>query len=141
MDVHAHPHIFLDRISVVKEKNTETKRFVGIPYKRAYLEGLGAHFLFNSDFVEVEKGMFLTGEVPRQTQFEKSDPRLFMEIDGKTSSDTFPDDQSLVLDTEKGLVLILGCAHAGMMNIIHHVMTKTMKDKFYAILGERISIF
>jgi len=135
VDVHAHPHIFLDRISVVKDKNTETKRFVGIPYKKAYLEGLGAHFLFNSDFVEVEKGMFLTGEVPRRTQFEKSDPRLFMEMDGKTSSDTFPDDQSLVLNTEKGLVLILGCAHAGMMNIIHHVMTKTMKDKFHAILG------
>jgi 7,8-dihydropterin-6-yl-methyl-4-(beta-D-ribofuranosyl)aminobenzene 5'-phosphate synthase len=45
------------------------------------------------------------------------------------------DDQSLVLDTGKGLILVLGCAHSGMMNIIHHVMTKTGKQKFNAILG------
>ncbi len=135
VDVHAHPHIFLDRIAVTKEKETETRRFAGLLYKRSYLECLGAHFLFNSDFVEVENGMFLTGEVLRQTDFEKSDPRLFMAIDGKTSPDTFPDDQSLILDTEKGLVLVLGCAHSGMINIIDHVMNKMNKKKFYAILG------
>jgi 7,8-dihydropterin-6-yl-methyl-4-(beta-D-ribofuranosyl)aminobenzene 5'-phosphate synthase len=135
VDVHAHPHIFLDRIAVTKEKETETRRFAGLLYKRSYLECLGAHFLFNSDFVEVENGMFLTGEVVRQTEFEKSDPRLFMAIDGKTSPDTFPDDQSLILDTEKGLVLVLGCAHSGMINIIDHVMNKMNKKKFYAILG------
>lgn len=135
VDVHAHPHIFLDRIAMTKEKETETRRFAGLLYKRSYLECLGAHFLFNSDFVEIENGMFLTGEVLRQTDFEKSDPRLFMAIDGKTSPDTFPDDQSLILDTEKGLVLVLGCAHSGMINIIDHVMNKMNKKKFYAILG------
>ena len=135
MDVHGHPHLFLDRISVVKEKDKETKRFVGLPYKRNYLESLGAHFLLNSDFAEVENGMFLTGEVPRETPFEKPDPRLFTEIGGKISQDTFPDDQSLILDTEKGLVLILGCAHSGMINIINHVVHKTGKEKFHAILG------
>ena len=135
VDVHGHPHIFLDRISVLKEKNKETKRFVGIPYKRNYLESLGAHFLFNSDFVEVESGMFLTGEVPRQTLFEKPDPKLFMEIGGKISQDIFPDDQSLILESEKGLILILGCAHSGMINIIQHVIHHRKREDFYAILG------
>jgi len=135
VDVHAHPHVFLDRIAVLKENGKETRRFVGIPYKKAYLESLGANFVFNNNFIEVEKGMFLTGEVPRKTSFEKPDPRLFSEIDGKTIQDIFLDDQSLVLDKEKGLVLILGCAHSGMINIIHHFISKTGKDKFYAILG------
>ena len=135
VDVHAHPNVFLDRIAVLQEKDKETKRFVGIPYKKGFLELLGARFLFNTDFVEVENGMFLTGEVPRQTDFEKPDLRLFAEIDGKRTQDTFLDDQSLILDTEKGLVLILGCAHSGMVNIIHHVIQKTKKEKFYAILG------
>jgi 7,8-dihydropterin-6-yl-methyl-4-(beta-D-ribofuranosyl)aminobenzene 5'-phosphate synthase len=88
-----------------------------------------------SYFTEVEKGVFVTGEVPRKTLFEKPDPILFSEIDGKTTQDTFLDDQSLVLDTEKGLILILGCAHSGMINIIHHVIEKTGKDRFYAIMG------
>jgi 7,8-dihydropterin-6-yl-methyl-4-(beta-D-ribofuranosyl)aminobenzene 5'-phosphate synthase len=135
VDVHAHPHVFLDRIAVLKENDEETKRFVGIPYKKTYLEFLGANFILNSDFMEVERGIFLTGEVPRETLFEKPDPRLFAELDGKTTQDTFLDDQSLVLDTEKGLVLILGCAHSGMINIINHIIAKIRKEKFYAILG------
>ena len=135
VDVQVHPNVFSDRIAVHKEDERETKRFVGIPYKKGYLESLGANFVLNTAFTEVEKGIFLTGEVPRKTGFEKPDPRLFTEIDGKTVQDTFPDDQSLILDSEKGLILILGCAHSGMINIIHHVMDKTGKETFYAILG------
>lgn len=135
VDIHAHPNIFLDRLAVSKEGDREIKRFVGLPYKRAYLETLGANFVLNREWVEVEKGIYFTGEVPRQTGFEKSDPRLVIELDGKRTQDTFPDDQSLVLDSEKGLVLILGCAHAGMINIIHHVIEKTGKDRFHAVLG------
>ena len=73
--------------------------------------------------------------MPRKSNFEKPDPRLFSEIDGKTTRDLFLDDQSLVVDTEKGLILILGCAHAGMINIINHVINRTGKQKFYAIVG------
>ena len=135
VDVHAHPHLFSDRIAVLKEKDKETKRFVGVLYKRAYLEILGARFLLNSDFAGIDQDMYLTGEVPRKTGFEKSDPRLFVEVDGRRIPDPFSDDQSLVLDTEKGLVLVLGCAHSGMINIIDHVMNKMKKEKFYAVLG------
>ena len=135
VDVRAHPHVFLDRIAVLKEEDREIKRFIGIHYKKSYLESLGANFVFNRDFIEVDKGLFLTGEVPRQTNFEKADPRLFSETDGTMTQDLFLDDQSLILDTEKGLILILGCAHAGMINIINHVINKTGKQTFYAIVG------
>jgi 7,8-dihydropterin-6-yl-methyl-4-(beta-D-ribofuranosyl)aminobenzene 5'-phosphate synthase len=135
VDVHAHPHVFLDRSAVLKENGKETKRFVGIPYKKGYLESLGANFILNTDFMEVEKGLFLTGEVPKKTLFEKPDPRLFSEIDGTTTHDLFLDDQSLIVATEKGLVVILGCAHSGMINILNHVVHQTGKKKFYAILG------
>jgi 7,8-dihydropterin-6-yl-methyl-4-(beta-D-ribofuranosyl)aminobenzene 5'-phosphate synthase len=135
VDVHAHPHIFLDRVHMIKENEKEIKRFVGLPFKKSYLETLGANFVLNKGFIEIEKGIFLTGEVPRKTSFEKPDSRLFAEVDGKMNLDTFSDDQSLILDTEKGLILILGCAHSGMVNIIHHVLNKTGKEKFYAILG------
>jgi 7,8-dihydropterin-6-yl-methyl-4-(beta-D-ribofuranosyl)aminobenzene 5'-phosphate synthase len=135
VNVHAHPHVFLDRYKIVKEEDKETRHYIGIPYKKRYLESLGANFIFNKELIEVEKGLFLTGEVPRKTPFEKPDPRLFVEEDGKTTQDIFLDDQSLILDTEKGLILIFGCAHAGMINIINHVINKTGKEKFYAILG------
>ena len=135
VDVHAHPDIFLDRMSVRKEKDREAKRFSGMIYKRRYLELLGARFILNADFFQVGKGMYLTGEVARETAFEKADPRLFQEIGEKMVPDTLPDDQSLILDTEKGLVLVFGCAHSGMINILNHVIRQTKKDHFYALLG------
>jgi len=135
VDVHAHPDVFIDRMAVRKQKDGEVRRFAGMIYKRSYLEFLGAHFILNSDFYEVEKGIFLTGEVPRKTDFEKPDPKLFREVQGKVVPDTLADDQSLILDTEKGLVLIFGCAHSGMINIMNHVIHKTGKDQFCAVLG------
>jgi len=133
--VHAHPHVFLDRIHLAEEDGKQTKRFVGIPFKRSYLESLGANFILNKDFSEIEEGIFLTGEVPRKTSFEKLDPKLFAEIDGKTNPDVFSDDQSLILNTKQGLLVILGCAHSGVINILNHIINKTGKDKFYAIVG------
>ena len=135
VDVHAHPHVFLDRVHVVDENGKETKRFVGIQFKKSYLELLGANFILNREFVQVEEEIFLTGEVPRKTSFEKLDPKLFAMTDGKTSPDVFLDDQSLVLTTQRGLLVILGCAHSGVINILNHVISKTGKDKFYAIIG------
>lgn len=135
VDVHAHPHIFLDRIGIRKVEGRETRRFAGLIYKKTYLEFLGANFVLNQDFSEVGKRLFLTGEVPRHTSFEKDDPSLFVQINGKLVQDSLMDDQSLVLDTGRGLVLVLGCAHSGMMNIIYYVMAKTGQQKFKAILG------
>jgi 7,8-dihydropterin-6-yl-methyl-4-(beta-D-ribofuranosyl)aminobenzene 5'-phosphate synthase len=135
VDVYAHPHVFLDRFHVVEENGKETRRFIGIPFKRSYLESLGANFILSKDFFEVEEGIFLTGEVPRRTSFEKLDPKLFTEKDGKMVPDAFSDDQSLVLSTERGLLVILGCAHSGVINILTHIINKTGKDKFYAIVG------
>ena len=135
VDVHVHPDVFIDRIHVFEEEGQEKKRFVGLPFKKSYLEFLGANFIFNKHFTQLEERIFLTGEVPRRTGFEKPDLRLVSEKDGKLGQDIFADDQSLIIDTEKGLFLILGCAHSGLINIINHVIAKTGKDKFHAILG------
>ncbi len=116
VDVHAHPHVFLDRKAMHKEDGKDKIKFVGLPHKRGYLETLGARFILTTDFHQVEEGMFLTGEVPRKTPFEKPSTTLFSEIDGKSSQDAFLDDQALILDTAKGLILVLGCAHSGMIN-------------------------
>jgi len=135
LDVNAHPNLFTDRIAIHKQNGKEIPRYIGIPYKKRYLEYLGARFVVNTEFTEVEKGMFLTGEVPRITTLEKQDATLFIEENGKRVPDVFLDDQSLIIMTRKGLVLILGCAHAGIINIISHVIQKMGREDFHAILG------
>ncbi len=135
VEVLAHPQIFAERIAVTKENDGEKRRFVGIPYRRDYLEFSGARFDLKREFYELEDGMFLTGEIVRETSFEESDPRLLAKEDGKWIPDEFLDDQSLVLDTPEGLVIMSGCSHSGMINTINHGMEKTGNEKLYALLG------
>ncbi len=95
IEVHAHPNLFLDRIALPKEKSGERIMYMGIPYQRSYLELLGAQFKLNREFLEVEDGMFLTGEFSRKSSFENLDPRFQIKRKKTYSTDTFADDQSL----------------------------------------------
>lgn len=133
VDVHAHPEVFLERIW---SSQGET-RSIGIPYRRGYLESLGADFKLNSDMVEVGPGLLLSGEIPRKSSFEKGDANMTALLpDGnRIHPDPLKDDLSLIVRSDKGLILVLGCAHAGLINIIEYTLEKTGKDKIYAIVG------
>ncbi|TRO78798.1 MBL fold metallo-hydrolase [Desulfuromonas acetexigens] len=127
IDVHGHPDLFLARY--------REDRFIGIPHRREYLEAQGARFILNREMHKVAQGLWLTGEVPRHTAFEQGDPLMTAVCCGTTSHDDILDDLSLVVESEKGLILVLGCAHAGLVNIMDHVLAKLGRDGFYAILG------
>jgi 7,8-dihydropterin-6-yl-methyl-4-(beta-D-ribofuranosyl)aminobenzene 5'-phosphate synthase len=135
VDILAHPDIFSTRYRISQADGKEVRRYVGLKFQRAYLESLGGRFILEKNFREVTREMFLTGEVPRRTSFEKGEGRLFAESQGKLIPDPFLDDQSLVIESQKGLVLVLGCAHSGMINILEHAIEKTGKDQVHAIIG------
>lgn len=132
-DVFGHPDMFLDRFW----SDGKTSRFIGIPYRRAYLESLGAGFRLGTEMAEIGPGVYLTGEIPRVTSFEKGDANMTAcHPDGKAlHPDPLKDDLSLLVDTDKGLILVFGCAHAGMVNIIRYVMEKMQRDRIYAVIG------
>jgi len=135
VDILAHPDLFTIRYRVYQKDGKEIKRFVGLKFQKAYLESLGGKFILEKNFREVTREMYLTGEVPRKTLFEKGAPNLFAESQGKLIPDPLLDDQSLVIESPQGLVLVLGCAHAGMINTLGHAMEKTGKDRVYAVIG------
>lgn len=135
VDILAHPDLFTIRYRISQKDGKEIKRFVGLKFQKAYLESLGGKFILEKNFREVTREMYLTGEVPRKTPFEKGAPNLFAESQGKLIPDPLLDDQSLVIESPQGLVLVLGCAHAGMINTLGHAMEKTGKDRVYAVIG------
>ena len=133
LDVYAHPDIFAEKMSASEGKT----RFAGIPYRRSYLESLGACFRLGTEMIEVGSGLTLSGEIPRTSAFEKGDDRLIVREAGgeKVHPDPLMDDQSLIVDSDKCLILVLGCAHAGMINIIDYVMRKMDRDRIHAVIG------
>lgn len=78
----------------------------------------------------------VTGEVERSTSFEKGFPQALMGRDGEMAPDPIIDDQSLVVHVKgKGLVVISGCAHAGIINTILYSRKITGIEEVHAVLG------
>jgi 7,8-dihydropterin-6-yl-methyl-4-(beta-D-ribofuranosyl)aminobenzene 5'-phosphate synthase len=126
----AHPAVFAKRYAI----RESVQHSIGIPYDEEFLRGLGATFSYSDAFRELSPGIFLTGEVPRVTDFERGDTALFCDPSG-CEADTVADDQSLVMVTPKGLLLLLGCCHAGLVNTIELAREKTGVDDVYAVIG------
>ena len=80
--------------------------------------------------------IMVTGEVDRVTPFEKGLPNAVLERDGKIEKDPIADDQALVINLKgKGLVIIAGCSHAGIINTIFYAQKLTGIEKVHAIVG------
>jgi 7,8-dihydropterin-6-yl-methyl-4-(beta-D-ribofuranosyl)aminobenzene 5'-phosphate synthase len=131
VEVFAHDGIFTPRHRV---KDTGECYPIGIPFERSAYEEAGATFNCSTLFREISPGITLTGEVPRVTSFEKGDQGLYCDCSGQ-ELDATPDDQSLVIETEKGLVILLGCCHAGLVNTLEHIAYQSGRRDVYAIIG------
>ncbi|MFL6315826.1 MAG: MBL fold metallo-hydrolase [Nitrososphaeraceae archaeon] len=85
----------------------------------------------------IEDSILVTGEIPRTNDFEKGFPNHYSEIDGKMENDPLiKDDQAIVLNIkDKGLVIITGCAHAGIINIIKYAKELSGENRVYALIG------
>ena len=97
----------------------------------------------NVDIIESETPVCLaddmimvTGEVERTTPFEKGMPNALMEQNGELVHDPIIDDQSIAMKLKgKGLVVVSGCAHAGIVNTLMFAQKTTGEQKVHAVLG------
>jgi 7,8-dihydropterin-6-yl-methyl-4-(beta-D-ribofuranosyl)aminobenzene 5'-phosphate synthase len=132
----AHPDIFTKKYAELKTPDREDYVFIGMRYSRDYLEGaLQARFNLTQAFTEIAPGIFFSGEVPRQTDFEFPDRRLKVKHKGKITDDPLLDDVSLLIETDQGPVILLGCAHAGVVNVMNHFSSRTGHKAFRAVIG------
>lgn len=109
----AHPAVFEPRWAV-----NGAERYIGPPLSRAELEGLGATVELTTAPVELAPGVTTTGQVPRDAQDLPGDARLRVERAGRLQPDDFIDDLSLVVRLKRAGVVVTGCAHAGLLNIV-----------------------
>jgi 7,8-dihydropterin-6-yl-methyl-4-(beta-D-ribofuranosyl)aminobenzene 5'-phosphate synthase len=131
VDIYAHPDFFKESYSVTGN----TARYIGVPYPRPLLETKGATFKFSSEFRQIEPGLWLTGEVPRRTDYELGDGKQMIKSGKGYVKDDLRDDQSVVVETGKGLFIILGCCHSGIINTLSYIMEKMGRRPIYAVIG------
>ncbi len=131
VDIYAHPDFFKASYSV----SGNTARYIGVPYPRPLLEAKGAAFKFSAEFRQIEPGLWLTGEVPRRTDYELGDGKQMVKSGEGYVKDDIMDDQSVVVETAKGLFIILGCCHAGIINTLSYIEEKMGRRHIHAVIG------
>lgn len=107
--IYAHPEAFRPKY--------KEDRFIGLPFTRDRLEA-DADIVDHREPVEVADGITALGEIPRPHPDNPTGETTT--DDGERIDDRVIDDQSLAVETDSGLALVLGCCHAGLMNTIEH---------------------
>jgi 7,8-dihydropterin-6-yl-methyl-4-(beta-D-ribofuranosyl)aminobenzene 5'-phosphate synthase len=83
---------------------------------------------------ELVPGIFVTGEIPRRNAFEDTGGRFFLDA-ASTHPDLLLDDQALFFDTQQGLVVLLGCGHAGVVNTLEYIRHLTGERPIHTVMG------
>jgi 7,8-dihydropterin-6-yl-methyl-4-(beta-D-ribofuranosyl)aminobenzene 5'-phosphate synthase len=132
LDVLAHPDVWATQYA---RRDKENFQYIGIPFKQEDLESCGARFNLSKEPIYITDRILTTGEVPMTTDYETIDEILYVRENGTFRPDKLADDLSLIIDTDFGLVVILGCAHRGIVNTLRHAQKLTGKEMVYAVIG------
>lgn len=132
IEIIAHPDIFQPKFVHIKDAVT---RDIGIPFAREELEALGARFNLSPDPVQINSFTTTTGEIATTTEYEQIEATLHTKKGDQYVPDELADDLSVIIKTEKGLIVLLGCAHRGIINTLNHARQQTGIEKIYAVIG------
>jgi 7,8-dihydropterin-6-yl-methyl-4-(beta-D-ribofuranosyl)aminobenzene 5'-phosphate synthase len=104
---------------------------------RADIEALGlVRVVEVKSPTEVVPGGYFTGNIDRVTEYEKAPPVLLVKKGDAAVVDSFPGEQAMAFNVKgKGLVVLSGCAHAGIVNTVKHVQKMTGIEKVHAVVG------
>lgn len=110
-------------------------RSIGIPPRSLeVLETWRNRVVWTRTATEVVPGVWCTGEIPRYREEPEEEQAFYLDGAGETP-DPLVDDQALFAETKRGLVIVSGCAHAGVANTVDHVCRLTGRDRIHALAG------
>lgn len=133
LEVIAHPDVWAPKYW--RSSDGSRHGYIGIPYARKLAESLGASFRLTPEPVWITDRIVTSGEVPMLNDFEEIDANACVQTDAGYAADPLNDDQSLFIKSDKGLIIVAGCAHRGIVNTMKHAQKITGCHDVYAIIG------
>jgi 7,8-dihydropterin-6-yl-methyl-4-(beta-D-ribofuranosyl)aminobenzene 5'-phosphate synthase len=130
-EVTVHPRAWEARVS---SRPPEPPRAIGIPWSRASLDASRVAWHTTGVARELAPGIWSTGSIPHVMGLPAS-PGLQRQAGDAWRMDDFPDEQSLVLVTAWGLVVLTGCCHTGVLNTLLTAQRITGIPQIHALIG------
>lgn len=127
LEVFAHPEVFIPKYSD-KKVNLVPR---GLNIKKEEIQ----NFKPIRKATEISAGLWMTGEIPRRSNLEELSNKFKREVAGQIQQDNFTDEQAVFIETKKGLVVLLACTHAGIINTLEHIKALSGSQKIHAIIG------
>jgi 7,8-dihydropterin-6-yl-methyl-4-(beta-D-ribofuranosyl)aminobenzene 5'-phosphate synthase len=130
--VYLHPRAVEPKYS---RRDAPPHRRIGIPDPCLHaLEEAGNRIIWTDSRTPVGPGVFVTGAIPRSNDFEDTGGPFYCDQDCRQADDLV-DDQALVVESAAGLIVLLGCAHAGVVNTLTYVSQLAGGIAVHAVIG------
>lgn len=126
-----HPHLANVRYSIHPDRNPMVRN-IGLSSINRKIITDNPSFSSNK-VTNISKRTFITGEIPRLSEEDTGGP-FYYDPNGKTI-DTIPDDQAIWIETDKGLIIITGCCHSGIINTVEYIKQQSGIDTVLSIIG------
>ena len=129
-----HPEVFRDPRYM---KITDDLKVFFPPFTRQDVKDANVSLIETATpYAMLDSQVLFLSQIERTTEFEKGAPSLWYEKDGVARPDTFEDDTALAFVVrDKGLVVLSGCAHSGIVNTVNYARKVTGVDEVYAVMG------
>jgi 7,8-dihydropterin-6-yl-methyl-4-(beta-D-ribofuranosyl)aminobenzene 5'-phosphate synthase len=127
--VHVGAAIFEPRLNDAGEDEN------GLRLIKAEYLATGGEFIIHDKPAQLYPGVWLTGPVPRPNAEKNWIPGLSLMTAQGRVEDNVPEDSALVFETNKGIVILTGCGHAGIINIVEYARTIAGDQPLLAVVG------
>lgn len=128
--VYIHPDAFTPKY----KKSKHETRYIGLDYKPDNLYPY-FHLVLSREPTLIDENVMTTGEIPKTTDFEEADIKLCIKKNDSFEPDPLVDEQALIIKHKEGLIVIVGCSHPGIINILRHAVNMAGDNRIYAVIG------
>ncbi len=113
----------------------DTPFYAGVPFAAEAVYSLGGRFAESTAPIWLNDDVATSGEIPMVTEYESVEPGCLLKGEDRFVPDPLNDELALFVKTSLGLLIVLGCAHRGLINTIHQARKVTGIERVHMIIG------
>lgn len=130
--VHVAEGFFSSRRRANTGSDAESNQMIA---QRDVIQSLGVEILVHSEATEIFPAVWVSGPVERRHPEQNYSANLNVSLDGEWVRDFVPESQALVIRTEEGPIVLLGCGHSGVVNALDHIQESIQDEAIHALMG------